>query len=165
MTNGSIEVIRARSSHLSDVEDLWRDIAREVEPNDEAAPAREVEGLNRSLQAFDFLESDSFWLLIARSGDKPIGYLTTVRIPKPDKRMGVLYIDELHVLKEHRRRGAGSALVQEVCDIVQELGFWRVRLNADQNDPGVCAFYEANGFKHSGDGFFQKEIPKKKGRA
>ncbi|MHC5080277.1 MAG: hypothetical protein ACYTHN_14775 [Planctomycetota bacterium] len=36
---------------------------------------------------------------------------------------------------------------------------WRVRLNADQRDPGVCSFYEANGFTHGGEGFFQKPVP------
>jgi GNAT superfamily N-acetyltransferase len=90
-----------------------------------------------------------------------VGYLTAVRIPKPDQRIGVLYIDELRVLTAYRRRGIGSALVQEVCDLGYDLGFWRVRLNADQDDSGVCAFYEKNGFKHGGDGFFEKKIPGK----
>jgi ribosomal protein S18 acetylase RimI-like enzyme len=91
-------------------------------------------------------------------GGDPVGYVTTVRIPKADDRIGVLYIDEIYVLKAHRRRGIGSVLVQEVCRIGQELGLWRVRLHADENDPGICAFYEANGFRHSGNGFFQRQI-------
>lgn len=161
MTRENPEVLCARLDHLSKVEGLWRAIAKECNPNDETAPSQAVEGLNRALQDFNFLESESFWLLLAQIDGRPVGYLTAVRIPKADERMGVLYIDELYVLNEYRRCGAGSALIGEVCRIGQELGFWRVRLNADQGNAEVCAFYEGNGFEHSGDGFFQKGIRKK----
>lgn len=159
MDEPHIEVLQAGPEHLAEVEDLWRAIARESNPKDDNAPSREVRGLHRSLQRFDWLGSDSFWLLLARVDGSPVGYSTTVRIPKADDRIGVLYIDELCVLEAHRRHGVGSALVQEVCRIGRELGFWRIRLNADENDPGVCAFYEANGFRHGGNGFFQRQIP------
>lgn len=153
-----IGVLQAKPEHLAEIEALWRSIARESNPEDDRAPYREVKGLYRSLQTFNLLESDSFWLFLARVDGNPVGYLTTVRIPKADDRIGVLYIDELYVLETYRRRGVGSALVQEVCRIGQELTFWRVRLNADENDPGVCAFYETNGFRHGGNGFFQRQI-------
>ena len=158
MGQAQIEILHVKSEHLAQVEELWRAIARESDPGDDERPTREVRGLHRSLQRFDFLGSDSFWLLLASVDGNPVGYVTTVRIPKADERTGVLYIDELHVLEAYRRRGVGSALVQAVCKIGQALGFWRVRLNADENDPGVCAFYEANGFRHRGNGFFQRQI-------
>ena len=158
MTDLGIEVFDARSEHLAVVDDLWRRIANEVEPNNKASPAREVQGLKRSLREFDFLESDSFWFLIAALGRKPVGYLTAARIPKADRRLGVLYVDELYVLTAYRCRGVGSALVGKVCTIGLELGYWRVRLKADQNDPRACSFYETIGFNQDGDGFFQRPI-------
>jgi GNAT superfamily N-acetyltransferase len=154
-----IQVVRARSEQVSQIEALWRAIARESEPGDKGAPSREVRGLHTSLRGYDFLATDSFWLLLGQVDNRPVAYLTAVRIPKPDARLGVLYIDELYVLTAFRRRGIGSALVGQACHIARELGLWRVRLNADQHDPGVVAFYEANGFTHSGDGFFQKRVP------
>ncbi len=97
--------------------------------------------------------------MLARLDGNLVGYLTAVRIPKADDRIGVLYIDELYVLKAYRRRGVGSTLGQEICKIGQELEFWRIRLNADEGNPTACAFYEANGFSHRGNGFFQKPVP------
>ena len=161
MTENQIDILLARSENLSEVEELLRAMAKESNPDNATTPSREVEGFHLSLQKFNFLQSDSFWFLLARLRNGPTGYLTAIRIPKADDRIGVIYIDELHVLKGYRRCGVGSALVQEACRIGQALGFWRIRLNADQNDSGVCSFYEANGFTHAGDGFFQKPISTK----
>jgi GNAT superfamily N-acetyltransferase len=153
-----IEIVPATSQHLLEIQDLWHAIAQESEPNDENASAHAVQGLNQSMQRFDFFASDAFWLLLARLDGKPVGYLTAVRIPKADDRIGVLYIDELYVVQAYRRLGIGSALVKGACSIGQELGYWRVRLNADPNDPRVHAFYRASGFSDDGHGFFQKQI-------
>ena len=158
MARSSTDILHAKSEHLAAIEGLWRTIAAEHTSTDEMVLSRVVDGLRSSLHGFNLLESASFWLLLARKDGIPAGYLTTVRIPKADHRKGVLYIDELYVLQGYRRCGIGSSLLREVYRLGQELGFWRIRLNADQNDAGVCSFYEANGFSHGGDGFFQRPI-------
>jgi GNAT superfamily N-acetyltransferase len=158
MSHNTIEILIASSAELSAVIELFQSIEKEYNPTDNQAPLRAVKGIKASRRAFDFLGSTSFWLLLARKDDRLTGYLTVVRIPKLDNRLGVLYIDELYVLSQYRRQGLGSALLEKVSEIGRQLSYWRVRLKADQTDESVCLFYERNGFTHSGDGFFEKNI-------
>lgn len=158
MSHNTIEIATARVEDLPAVKALFQAIEKEHNPDHNKAPLRAVMGIETSRQAFDFLASTSFWLLLARIDERPVGYLTVVRVPKLDDRIGVLYIDELYVLSPYRRQGVGSALIESVSEIGRNLGYWRVRLNADETDEGVCLFYEGNGFKHSGNGFFEKSI-------
>jgi len=151
-------VVRAQREHLLAIEGLWRALAADARSKDREAPTREVEELHRSLKRFDFANSNSFWFLLGLLDDKPAAHLTAARIPKPDGRIGTVYIDELHVLKKHRRRGIGSALLRKAQEIAAGLGLWRLRLNTDPNDTRACSFYEANGFTHGGDGFFEREV-------
>lgn len=62
------------------------------------------------------------------------------------------------MLRSHRRRGVGTALLADVSRIADELHAWRIRLNADPSNGGVRAFYEALGFRDHADGFFQKDV-------
>jgi len=78
-----------------------------------------------------------------------VGYLTAVRIHKVDERIAVLFIDELMVLSQYRRRGVASTLLREVQSIAKEIGAWRVRLCVDPDNHAARELYLRVGLEES----------------
>ena len=144
-----IRIVRVTSNDLPKFEAFLRNDARQAEPSNPESPQRFVAGLHESLSSFDFLSSDSHWLLAAEIDGQYVGYLTAVRIHKVDGRIAVLFIDELMVLAEYRRRGVASALWQEVQSIAREIGAWRIRLCVDPDNQAARELYRRVGLKES----------------
>ncbi|MHC4600592.1 MAG: GNAT family N-acetyltransferase [Planctomycetota bacterium] len=151
MAPESTGVVIADPSNLDRLQALFDEIDRET--GNVAAGS-----IERSRDRYDFLASDGFWVLIGTVGGEFAGYATAVRIPKLDERIGVLYIAEVHVLQRHRRKGVASGMLQEALALASERGLWRIRLNADPKDEGVRRFYESQGFRDGGDGFYQRNV-------
>ena len=151
-------MIRVGSRDEARLLELFRAIEAEEWPGRTDAPDLAEKGFGVSRESFDFLSSDSFWLLGAELDGKLVSYASVVRIPKADARRGTLYIDELYVLRAHRRQGLASALLGAVHQLARDLRFWRIRLNADPDDTAVRAFYESLGYHDNGDGFFQRDV-------
>ena len=112
MDASNIRVVIANKSHLTALPALVRSITAEDHPELSETAEIASEGLLRSLDHFDTLESDCVWVLIAFDDDQPAGLAILTRIPKLDIRRGFLYLDELHVIPQHRRRGIGKAACQ-----------------------------------------------------
>jgi GNAT superfamily N-acetyltransferase len=154
----SIETLIAGEEHLARVKALFREIDLESGTIGPGEQAQTDAGMEASRTRHDFLASGSFWLILGKAGSEFAGYLTAVRIPKADSRIGVLYLDEMHVLARFRRRGVGSALVKRARKIATEIGLWRLRLNADPEDTGVMSFYKSLGFSRRKAGLMQSEV-------
>ena len=101
----------------------------------------------RSLEHFDVLSSDSAWCLLALVDETPVGLALLTRIPKLDDRIGLLYVDELHVLGPWRRRGIGRALLERSTALSRELGLAGVRLLARIDNAPARSLYERFGFQ------------------
>jgi len=153
MNNGStapIEVVRATTKHLDDLTRLAARIEAEDHPDDPGVAERAPAGLAKSLDRYDALSSDSVWFLIAYVADRPAGLAVLTRVPKLDERVGFLYLDELHVLAEDRRRGVGRALLAAAADLVAELGLAGIRLLTRPDNRPARSLYESSGF-HGGE--------------
>lgn len=112
------------------------------------APAEEVRsGAERALQAYDFLASDAFWVLLARVEGEPAGLAHACRIPKADERAGYLYVDEVYVAPAHRRKGVGAALLRRVQQLSEELELAGARLLARPENDAARALYRRAGFQ------------------
>ena len=149
--NRSIDtkVVRVAREDLPQLEAFLRKDAAQAQPGNPDAPQAFVAGLRSSLERFDFLSSDSHWLLAAEVDRQFVGYLSAVRVHKADGRVGVLYVDELMVLAEFRRRGIASALWQEVQRLATELGVWRIRVTVRPDNQSARAFYRSVGLRES----------------
>lgn len=70
-------------------------------------------------------------LLVAVTGDMPIGALAGYILPKYEQARSELYIYDLAVVDAWRRRGVATALINETRRIAREAGAWTVFVQAD----------------------------------
>jgi ribosomal protein S18 acetylase RimI-like enzyme len=153
-----ITVVRAAERHRDDLEVLVAGIEAEDHPDDARAASRAPRGMARSLSHYDALSSDSAWFLLAYRGERPAGLAILTRIPKLDERVGFLYLDELHVLAEHRRHGIGRALIGSAVDLTRELGLAGIRILTRPDNRAARALYESLGFHCSQSLLYQVRV-------
>lgn len=153
-----ITVSTVKSDTLADLVALLRAIAAEESPDDPFAADRAEAGLVASRAASDFTRSDSFWILLAHVDGEPAGYATICRIPKADERVGFLFVDELHVLRELRRRGVARALLARIDGLARELGLHGVRLLARPGNEPARNLYRQAGFEENPTVLYQKRL-------
>jgi ribosomal protein S18 acetylase RimI-like enzyme len=144
--SSEITIVRATGEHRATLEALVGRIEAEDHPEDPEAAARTPRGMAKSLSRYDALSSDSVWFLLAYSNDRAAGLAVLVRVSKLDGRVGFLYLDELHVLAEHRRRGIGTTLIRSAVDLARELGLAGIRLLTRPDNEAARALYESLGF-------------------
>ena len=148
-----VEVVRVGRDELPQFQQLLRDIAADSQPHNPKAADQKEAGLERALESFDFLASDSFWILVGKLNGKFEGYAAVARIPKAGALIGTLYIDELYIRRASRRRGVGIALLREVIGLGRELSGWRVRLIVGPDEEAARQLYRSVGFRQ-GNGLF-----------
>jgi len=146
---GEIRVVRVAREDLPKLEAFVRKDAAQAQPGGPDAPQVFVEGLRKSLRSFDFLSSNSHWFLAAEVDGQYVGYLTAMRIHKADARVAVLFVDEMMVLAEYRRRGVASALWRSAQSLAQEIGAWRIRLCVDADNHAAREFYRIVGLQEN----------------
>ena len=147
--SGKVRVVRVSRSDLPQFKEFMRADAAVAEPGNPAAPDTFVNGLERALAAFDFLSSDSHWLLAGELDGAFVGYLTAVRVHKIFGRVAMLYVDGLSVLPEHRRKGVAKALWAEVEAIAREVGAAEIQLTVNAGNDAARAFYRTVGMKET----------------
>ena len=102
--------------------------------------------LESFFKKYNVLNSDTFFVFAAKAEDKYVGYINAVLIPKPDPRLGILYVDELWVPEPYRQEGIGRLLIKAVFKVAKELGLWRVRLYVGTWNDVARDFYKKVGF-------------------
>jgi ribosomal protein S18 acetylase RimI-like enzyme len=144
-----IDDIHVRLAGIDDRDtlvDLVAWMEAEDAPDDSSAYDRARRTARRCLDHYDIFGSDTVWCLLAYVDGTPVGLAILTRVPKLDHRIGLLYLDELHVLEAWRRRGVGRALLQHVVDLSRELGLAGVRLLSRIENAPARSLYESAGF-------------------
>jgi GNAT superfamily N-acetyltransferase len=144
-----IRIGRVGPADLRKFEEFLRRDAAQAEPGDSDAPQAFVHGFRKSLKRFDFLSSESHWLVAAELDGQYVGYFTAVRVHKADGRAAVLFVDEIMVLAKYRRRGVGRALWREIECIARQIGAWRIRLCVDSGNEIAREFYGGLGLQET----------------
>lgn len=90
-------------------------------------------------------------IVVAEDDGVICGFAVLHHINKPEnpfmKERDFIDIDEFCVDKDHRRKGAASAMVSFIKEFAREKGFKRIELNMWEFNQNALAFYEAAGFK------------------
>jgi len=108
----------------------------------------DVETYQGAVPSDDYLQSllatPHFIVVVARSGDEVIGGLAAYELQKFERDRREIYIYDLAVAKEHRRKGVATALIGELTRIARERRAY-IFVQADQGDVPAIALYQAIG--------------------
>ncbi|WP_051951734.1 GNAT family N-acetyltransferase [Actinacidiphila yeochonensis] len=98
-------------------------------------------------------------VLLARDGDRVLGLASYSLLWPAAGADTSLYLKELFVREDARRRGVAGALMAELRAVATGLGYSRVEWTADRDNPAALAFYAALGTEpHTGKVFYRSTL-------
>ncbi|MBX3582905.1 MAG: AAC(3)-I family aminoglycoside N-acetyltransferase [Rhizobiaceae bacterium] len=89
----------------------------------------------------DFLAQDHIHALVAIEGQEVIGGLVGYELRKFERVRSEIYIYDLAVQAQHRRRGVATALIKHLRELATERGIWIIYVQADYGDDPAIALY------------------------
>ena len=98
------------------------------------------------------LESENFYVFSAQTKNIFIGYISITYIPKIGQEWnghlnGFLYIDELWVNPNHRRKGIAEALLKKADDLCQEKYISGLRIGVNTTNDAGISLYKKCGYE------------------
>ena len=97
-----------------------------------------------------FLTDPNHHLLIAYDEGRPVGFVSGVEVTHPDKGTE-MFLYELGVAEEYRRRGTGTNLVQGLASIARSRGCYGMWVLTDETNAAALATYGHAGANREGD--------------
>lgn len=91
------------------------------------------------------LASETFIPLVALADGKVVGGLAAYVLKKFEQERSEIYIYDLAVSKEFRRRKIATELINKLCETARELGSYVIFVQADQGDEPAIKLYESLG--------------------
>jgi aminoglycoside 3-N-acetyltransferase I len=91
------------------------------------------------------LKDDTFIALAAIVDGRVVGALAAYVLKKFEQERSEIYIYDLGVLEDRRRRGIATGLINKVREIAKEIGAWVVYVQADTGDDPAIKLYESLG--------------------
>lgn len=95
----------------------------------------------------DLLASSNFIQLVAFSGDDAVGALSAYVLPKFEQERSEIYVYDLAVLKEFRRRGIAEEMIRSLAPVADEVGAHVIFVQADLGDDPAIALYNKLGLR------------------
>lgn len=89
-----------------------------------------------------FLARDGHHLLVAIEDDEPVGFVSGIEMTHPDKGTE-MFLYELSVGEDHRRRGIGTALVRALAALAREHGCYGMWVGTEADNEAALATYRA----------------------
>ena len=106
--------------------------------------------LDKVLQ--DLSEHPSVLPYLAFLDDKPVGFATCFLGYSTFKAAPLVNIHDIVVLKDYRRHGIGTALLETIAKEARLIGCCRLTLEVRDDNPAAMALYRKNGFDVSTPG-------------
>lgn len=91
------------------------------------------------------LERDDFIPLVAVIDGKVVGGLAAYVLTKFEQERSEIYIYDLAVAANYRRRGIATGLINKLREIAREKGAWVIYVQADHGDESAIRLYESLG--------------------
>ena len=91
------------------------------------------------------LADQRFIALVAQIGTEMVGALAAYELVKFEAERSEIYIYDLAVREEHRRRGIATALIGALKPIARDKGAWAIFVQADPPDAPAVALYDKLG--------------------
>ena len=136
----SVEVRRLGGGDLAPACDLNAVFARAFDDPESYASAPPGQAYLTRL-----LGRDHVIVLVAIEAEAVIGGLVAYVFEKLEQERSEIYIYDLAVAEEHRRRGIATRLITELQQVAASLGAWVIFVQADYGDDPAIALYEGLG--------------------
>jgi aminoglycoside 3-N-acetyltransferase I len=111
----------------------------------------DMDAYQRAVPRDEYLRSllakPDFIALVAVAGDEVVGGLAAYVLEKFEQERQEIYIYDLAVLEQHRRKGIATKLISELRHIARERGIYVIYVQADKVDDPAIALYESLGTK------------------
>jgi aminoglycoside 3-N-acetyltransferase I len=91
------------------------------------------------------LQRPHFIALVAMSGADVIGGLAAYQLDKFEQDRREIYIYDLAVAEQHRRRRVATSLIVELKRLARERGVYVIYVQADKGDEAAIRLYESLG--------------------
>jgi aminoglycoside 3-N-acetyltransferase I len=88
-----------------------------------------------------------FIALAALEGDDVVGGLCAYELEKFEQERSEIYIYDLAVREDRRRRGVATGLIRALQALARSRGAWVIFVQADYVDPPAIALYESLGVR------------------
>jgi ribosomal protein S18 acetylase RimI-like enzyme len=92
-----------------------------------------------------FVADEGHHLLIGYVGERPAGFVTAVELLHPDKPQPEMFLYELGVDPEFRRRGVATALMQRLVELCHDRGCGEMFVLTDHDNAAAHATYRRAG--------------------
>ena len=93
------------------------------------------------------LAKEHIVVLVAMADEEVLGGLVAYELDKFERMRREVYIYDLAVAAEHRRRGVATALLQHLRRVAAQRGAWVIYVQADYGDEPAIALYEKLGVR------------------
>lgn len=129
---------------------MW---VRRAGPGDEGEVARFEEAFDYEVLADEtrrFLTDERHHLVLGYVHDQPAGFVSAVEVFHPDKR-SELFLNEIAVIEEARRRGVARALIDELRRVGHERGCVSMWVLTEEDNVAAMSLYRSTGGRWEGD--------------
>ena len=89
----------------------------------------------------ELLGSPDFVFQVALDGERVVGAMASYVLRKFEQARKEVYIYDLAVAEERRRRGIATALIKSLRGLAREIGAWVIYVQADHGDGPAVALY------------------------
>jgi aminoglycoside 3-N-acetyltransferase I len=137
MTSVQVEYRRANIETLRQLLKVFSRAFEDAETYESAPPSDEY--LDSLLRREDYIP------LVAIIGDQVVGGLIAYVLRKFEQERSEIYIYDLAVLKEFRRRHIATELINNLRAIATDIGAWVIYVQADYGDDPAIKLYESLG--------------------
>ncbi len=96
-----------------------------------------------------FLLDERHHLLLGYVDDRPAGFVSAVEVFHPDKRPE-LFLNEIGVAEDARRRGVARALIEELKRLGRERGCVAIWVLTDEDNEAAMGLYGTTGGRADG---------------
>ena len=95
------------------------------------------------------LAGDTFIAIVALDADEVVGGLAAYELRKFEQERSEVYLYDLAVAEQHRRRGIATALIRQLQEVAAARGAWVVFVQADHGDDPAIALYTKLGSREA----------------
>ena len=98
-----------------------------------------------------FLENPFNHLLVAVDDSEAVGYLIAYELQRPDREQSMMHLYDITVLKKHRQKAIGTALIEQLKSICSTKPMMKMFVGTNRSNEPAIGLYQKTGAVLSDD--------------